>query len=140
MTTTSIELTEAQRALLDEKHYAVVTDLMRDGSPHSTMVWIDHDGAHVLFNTARGHLKARNLERDPRVSVMVIDPANPHERRLAVRGRAQLIDDGADEHIDRLARKYIGLDRYPWRQPGERRVTVRVIAEKISGGRPRWEA
>jgi PPOX class probable F420-dependent enzyme len=140
MATTTIELTDDQKTLLDEKHYAVVTDLMRDGSPHSTMVWIDHDGRHVLFNTVRGHLKARNLEREPRVSVLVFDPAHPHTRRLAVRGRAQLIDEGADEHIDRLAKKYLGQDRYPWRQPGQRRVTVRVIAEKISGGVQRWEA
>jgi PPOX class probable F420-dependent enzyme len=137
---TTAVLTDAQKALLDERHYGVVTDLMPDGSPHSTVVWIDHDDTHLLFNTARGHLKTRNLERDPRVSVMVVDPANPHERRLAVRGRAQLIDEGADDHIDRLARKYLGRDRYPWRRPEERRVTVRVIAEKISGGVQRWEA
>lgn len=136
---TTTELNDAQKALLDERLHAVVTDLMPDGSPHSTMVWIDHDGAHVLFNTARGHLKARNLERDPRVSVMVIDPANPHERRLAVRGRAELIAEGAEDHIDRLARKYLDLDRYPWRRTGESRVTVRVIAEKITGGVQRWE-
>ncbi|HYW27198.1 MAG TPA: PPOX class F420-dependent oxidoreductase [Terriglobales bacterium] len=140
MATTTIELTDDQKALLDERLYAVVTDLMRDGSPHSTVVWIDHDDHHVVFNTVRGHLKARNLERDPRMSVLVFDPADPHVRRLAVRGRAQLIDEGADEHIDRLARKYLGQDRYPWRGPGQRRVTVRVIAEKITGGMQRWEA
>jgi hypothetical protein len=71
---------------------------------------------------------------------MVVDPSNPHERRLAVRGRGQLIDEGADDHIDHLARKYLGRDRYPWRRPGERRVMVRVIAEKISGGVQRWKA
>jgi PPOX class probable F420-dependent enzyme len=140
MAATTTLLTDAQKALLDEPLYAVVTDLMPDGSPHSTVVWIDHDDGHVLFNTARGHLKARNLERDPRVSVMVVDPSNPHERRLAVRGRGQLIDEGADDHIDHLARKYLGRDRYPWRRPGERRVMVRVIAEKISGGVQRWKA
>jgi PPOX class probable F420-dependent enzyme len=140
MASTTIELTGDQRALLDETHHAVVTDLMPDGSPHSTLVWVDHDGTHLVFNTGRDHLKARNLERDPRVSVLVFDPADPHSRRLVVRGRAELVDEGADAQIDRLARKYLGQDRYPWRRPGERRVTVRVIAEKISGGVQRWEA
>lgn len=133
MATTTLELTDAQKALLDLPLYAVATDLMRDGSPHSTVVWVDHDDRHLLFNTARGRLKTRNMERDPRVCVIVYDPANAFERTLVVRGRVQLTDEGADEHIDRLARKYLGQDRYPWRRPEETRVTVRVIAEKISG-------
>lgn len=124
-------LSDQQKALLDEPLLAVVTTLMPDGSPHSTVVWVDRDDGNVRFNTARGRVKTRNLERDPRVSIAVVDPANPFERTLAVRGRAELVDEGADEHIDRLARKYTGLDRYPWRRPGERRVTVRVIADRI---------
>jgi PPOX class probable F420-dependent enzyme len=128
------ELTDAQKALLDESHYAVVTDLLSDGASHPTVVWVDHDGANLTFNTARGRLKTSNLERDPRVSVIVFDPANPFQKTLAVRGRAELVDEGADDHIDRLAKKYLGQDRYPFRRgPDERRVTVRVIAEKISG-------
>jgi PPOX class probable F420-dependent enzyme len=133
MATTTIELTDAQKALLDERLYAVVTDLMPDGSPHSTVIWVDHDGRHLTFNTARGRVKTDNLERDPRVSVIVFDPANPFEKTLVVRGRAELVDEGADDHIDRLAKKYTGQDRYPWRRPDEQRVSVRVTAEKISG-------
>jgi len=133
MATTAIELTDAQKELLDEKHYGVVTDINADGSPHSTVIWVDHDGRHLLFNTAYGRLKTRNMEREPRVSVIVFDPANPFDRTLTVRGRVEFIDEGADDHIDRLARKYRGVDRYPWRRPDEQRVTVRVIAEKISG-------
>jgi PPOX class probable F420-dependent enzyme len=133
MASTTIELTDAQKAVLDQKHYGVVTDLNADGSPHSTVIWVDHDGRNLLFNTGYGRLKTRNVERDPRVSVLVFDPANPFESTLVVRGRAELVHDGADEHIDRLAKKYLGLDRYPWRRPDEQRVTVRVIAEKISG-------
>ena len=133
MATTAIELTDAQKALLNEKHYGVVTDINADGSPHSTVIWVDHDGRHLLFNTAYGRLKTRNMEREPRVSVIVFDPANPFDRTLTVRGRVEFIDEGADDHIDRLARKYRGVDRYPWRRPDEQRVTVRVIAEKISG-------
>ena len=133
MATTTIELNDAQKALLDQPLYAVVTDLMPDGSPHPTVIWVDHDGRHLTFNTAHGRVKTRNLERDPRVSVIVFDPANAFQRTLTVRGRAELIDEGADAHIDRLAKKYTGQDRYPWRRPDERRVSVRVIAEKISG-------
>jgi len=133
MATTTAQLTDAQKALLDEPLYAVVTDLMPDGSPHSTVIWVDHDGANLTFNTAHGRVKTRNVQRDPRVSVIVFDPANAFARTLAVRGRAELVDEGADDHIDRLAKKYTGQDRYPWRRPEERRVTVRVIAEKISG-------
>lgn len=124
-------LSDQQKAFLGEPHLAVVTTLMPDGSPQSTVVWVDRDDEHLQFNTARGRVKTRNLERDPRISVVVFDPANPFERTLSVRGRAELTDEGADEHIDRLARKYLGQDRYPWRRPGERRVTVRVIAGTI---------
>src|SRR5258708_14217134 len=112
------ELTERQRSLLDEKHYGFVTTLLPDGSPQTTVVWVDHDGDNLVFNTARARLKTRNLERDPRVSVAVIDPSNPFDRSLVVRGRAELIDEGADDHIDRLTMKYTGRERYPWRRPG----------------------
>lgn len=139
MATTTIALTAAQKSLLDERLYAVVTDLMPDGAPHSTVIWVDHDGSNLTFNTAYGRLKTRNMQRDPRVSVIVFDPANAFEKTLVVRGRAEFVDEGADDHIDRLARKYTGRDRYPWRRPDERRVTVRLIAEKITGGMPRWE-
>jgi len=131
--TTTSHLTDAQKALLDEKHLAVVTDLNRDGTPHSTVVWVDRDGDVVQFNTARGRLKTRNLERDPRVSLVVFDPANAFQRTLAVRGRAEFVDEGADAHIDRLAKKYMGVDSYPFRRAGERRVTIRVIPDRITG-------
>ena len=133
MAATAHVLTDAQKELLDEKHLGVVTDLMPDGTPHSTVVWVDRDGDVVQFNTARGRLKTRNLERDPRISLVVFDPANPFQRTVAVRGRAQFVDEGADAHIDRLARKYMGADSYPFRRPGEVRVTVRVIPDRISG-------
>jgi len=133
MAATAHVLTDAQKALLDEKHLGVVTDLMPDGTPHSTVVWVDRDGDVVQFNTARGRLKTRNLERDPRVSLVVFDPANAFQRTVAVRGRAQFVDEGADAHIDRLARKYMGADSYPFRRPGEQRVTVRVIPDRITG-------
>jgi len=127
-------LTDDQKAIIDKNVFAFVTTLMPDGSPHTTAVWVDHDGEHVTFNTARGRLKARNLERDPRLSVAFIDPDNPYGGALTVRGRGELVDAGADQHIDRLAKKYLGQEQYPWRQPGDRRVTVRVHADKVSIG------
>jgi len=123
-------LTEDQVALLREKVLAHVATIMPDGSPQVTPVWVDTDGEAVLFNTAKGRLKHRNLSRDPRVAISITD-RNDDYRTVVIRGRAELIDEGADELIDRLAKKYRGLDRYPFRQPGEERVTVRVLPESI---------
>ena len=126
-------LTDAQKALVDKRIFATVTTLNRDGSPQSTPVWVDHDGVNLRFNTARGRLKERNLRRDPRLSVVLVDPDDPYRGVLTVRGRAQLTEEGADEHIDRLAQKYLGQERYPWRQPGDVRVTVTVLADRVGG-------
>ena len=103
---------------------------MPDGSPHVTPVWVDTDGEAVLFNTAKGRLKYRNLSRDPRVAISLSAKDNDY-RTVVMRGRAEFIEEGADAHIDRLAKKYLGADSYPGRQPGEVRVTVRVVPETI---------
>lgn len=103
----------------------VVTALRPDGSPHSTVVWVDVAAGEVSFNTARGRAKERYLARDPSVGLTVVDPGDPY-RWLAVSGAAELTEDGADEQIDRLSGKYLGRDRYTSRRPGERRVTVRI--------------
>jgi len=87
----------------------------------------------VLFNTAKGRLKHRNIERNPEVAVSVADRADDY-RVLVVRGRAEVIEDGADEHIDRLAKKYLGADSYPFRKEGEQRVIVRVVPHHRMGG------
>lgn len=128
--TTTRRLTETHKAFLDNPYVGVVTTLREDGSPHSTVVWVDYDDGHVSFNTARGRRKPRDLERDPRASLVVVDPDNPY-RWLSVSGRAQLTESGADEHIDKLAKKYLGQDRYPWRSPDETRVMVRIRPERI---------
>ena len=124
-------LTDKQKEFLDNAYVGSATTLRRDGSPHSTVVWIDHDGGHVLFNTARGRAKERHLRDDPRAALLVVDPANPY-RWLAVSGPAELVDEGAEEHIDRLAKKYIGKDEYPWHSPEEPRVIVRIAPEHVS--------
>jgi PPOX class probable F420-dependent enzyme len=121
----------AYRDLFEKKSFAHVATIGADGAPQVTPVWIDYDGTHIRFNTARGRVKARNLEKNPRIALSVQDPANPY-RYVQVRGRvSEITEKGADEHIDALARKYLGQDRYPHRRQGEVRVTVKVTPEKI---------
>lgn len=118
-------LSPGAAALLGEPNLAHLATLMPDGSPQVTPVWVDFDGTHVLVNTALGRAKTRNLARDPRVALSVVDRANG-SRSLAIRGRVvELTEQGADDHINRLARKYTGHD-YQRRNPGERRVLLRI--------------
>jgi PPOX class probable F420-dependent enzyme len=123
-------LTETQKAFLRAGHIAVATTLRPDGSPHSTPVWIDCDGEDVLFNTARGRAKERHLLADPRVSIVTIDGDDFH-RWLTVDGRATLVDEGADEHIQALADRY--QEGVPVRRsaPGAERVIIRVRPGRI---------
>ncbi len=122
-------LTDEQARLLREPNFATVGTLNPDGSPQLTIVWIDWDGEHVLFNTAAGRAKPRNLERDRRVSVLVVDREDGY-RWVAVRGVAELTAEGADEHIDKLARKYTGVGWQP--KPGEQRLLVRVRLQHVN--------
>jgi PPOX class probable F420-dependent enzyme len=107
-----------------------VTTLRKDGSPHSTIVWVDTDTDEVSFNTATGRAKEKHLRNDPRVSVLVVDPENTY-KWVAVSGTAEITTEGADEQIDKLAKKYLGQDEYPWRNPEEQRITVRIRPEHI---------
>jgi len=125
-------LNAAQREFLSNPFVGTITDLRPDGSPHSTVVWVDVDDDGVSFNTAYGRAKPTYIADDGRVSLTVIDPQDPY-RWLSLSGTATLTDDGADDQIDRLAKKYIGADSYPFRQPGERRVSVRIAVEKLDG-------
>ncbi len=128
-----LALTDTQTAFIrDNPFVGIVTDLRPDGSPHSTVVWVDADEHGVSFNTAHGRCKPRNIALDPRVSLTVVDPENPF-RWLSITGTGVLVDEGADDQIDRLAKKYIGQDVYPWRSRDERRVTVRITPDKLDG-------
>jgi PPOX class probable F420-dependent enzyme len=120
------ELSATQVEFLREKHIAHVVTLLGDGSPHVTPIWVDTDGKAVLINTARGRVKERNLARDPRVAISIADESDIY------RGRAQLVDEGATELINALNQKYTGNPDYPL-PLGEKRVTVRIIPERISG-------
>jgi PPOX class probable F420-dependent enzyme len=115
-------------ALLEEPQLAHLATVSPAGRPQVTPVWIDTDGEAVLFNTAKGRVKHRNIENNPWVAISVAD-RNDFYRVLWVRGRAEVIEDGADAHIDKLAKKYLGADTYPWRKPDETRVIVRVVPE-----------
>jgi PPOX class probable F420-dependent enzyme len=123
-------LTEDDLALLREPFLAIVATRMPDGSEQLTPTWVDTDGTNVLFNTAKGRVKHRNILADPRVSIAVYDPSNFY-RWVSVRGVAELVDEGADEQLDRLAKKYLGVDKYPMRQEGEVRVIVRVVPQHV---------
>ena len=114
-------LTEQQAGLFLGRNFGVVATLKPGGAPQATVVWVDYDGENVVFNTTRPRAKGRHLARDPRLSVAVWDAGNPY-RFVEVQGRAELDDEGADEHIRKLARKYWGTD-YP--NPRDR-VIVRV--------------
>src|SRR2546425_9533869 len=119
-----------KRFLADNPFVGTVTTLRDDGSPHSTIVWVDLEDGKVSFNTARGRAKPRHLERDPRASLLVVDPNDPY-KWVAVSGRAELTEEGADQQIDKLAKKYLGKDEYPWRNPAETRVSVRITPQRV---------
>ncbi|MFF0655177.1 MULTISPECIES: PPOX class F420-dependent oxidoreductase [Micromonospora] len=127
-------LSEEDLALLGEPQLAHVATVESDGTPHVTPVWVDTDGEHIVFNTAKGRQKYLNMSRNPVVAVSVADKADDF-RTLWVKGTVEFVTEGADEHIDRLAKKYLGQDTYPWRRPGEERVIVRITpTEKLGRG------
>ena len=115
--------------LFKKKAFGHLATLMQDGSPQVTPVWIDYDGQHVLVNTAANRQKDHNLQRDGRVAMSITDPDNAY-RYLEVRGKVvERTTQGADAHIDSLAKRYLGEDKYPWRRPGEVRVIFKVRPE-----------
>ena len=118
--------------LFEKQAFGNLGTLMKDGSPQVTPVWVDYDGKYVRFNSAKGRVKDNNIRRDPRVSISLQDPANPY-RYLEIRGRVvEVTESGADEHINKLSQKYLGKAVYPFRQPGEVRVTYKIEPEKVS--------
>jgi PPOX class probable F420-dependent enzyme len=128
------EIPQEAREILNKKSLAHVATLNADGSPQVTPVWISTENGNVAINSAEGRLKPDNLRRDPRVSISVTDPEDAYKPVL-IRGRAtEITHEGADEHIDELAKKYLGEDEYPYRRPGEERVKIVIEPEKVSVG------
>ena len=127
------QLPEKYADLLDNKKaFANLGTLNRDGSPQVTPVWVDYDGKHVRIISARGRQKDKNIARDPRVSISIQDPENPY-RYLEIRGKVvEATEKGADDHINSLAKKYLGKDVYPFRQPGEKRVMYKIEPHHFS--------
>jgi PPOX class probable F420-dependent enzyme len=132
------QITEPVIQLLRGKDFAYVSTLMKDGSPQVTPTWvdIDKDNNSILVNTAEGRIKHKNVSRDPRVAISVSDQNNPYNM-VSIRGRViQQISEGADEHTDRLAKKYLGMDKYPYRSPNEKRVLLKIKPEKVFHQQP----
>jgi PPOX class probable F420-dependent enzyme len=120
---------EKYRDLFSKRAFASLATLMPDGKPQVTPVWVDVEGDTILVNSAKGRQKDKNLRRDPRVSLAIIDPENPY-RYLELRGRVvEITEQGADAHIDKMAKKYLGADKYPYRQPSEVRVIYKIQPE-----------
>jgi PPOX class probable F420-dependent enzyme len=119
--------------LTQKKAFAALATIMRDGSPQVTPVWIDYAGGMIRMNTAKGRVKARTLRPGARVALSIMDPDNPY-RYVQIRGRvAGAREEGADAHIDGLAKKYLGKDRYPFRRPGEERIMYEIEPLAVSG-------
>ena len=117
--------------LFQKKAFASLATVMSDGSPQVTPVWFDFDGSHIRINSARGRVKDQNMRRTPKVALAILDPDNPY-RHLAIRGRVvEVTEQGADAHIDALAKKYLGQDRYPYRRAGEVRVIYRIQPDRV---------
>lgn len=112
--------------LFSKVAFAHLATLMPDGSPQVTPVWCDFDGTNVRVNSAKGRVKDKNMRRNKKVALSVQDPENPY-RYLAMRGEVvEITEEGADAHIDSLAKKYLGKDKYPFREPGEVRVIYKI--------------
>jgi len=124
----------AVRKLFEGKNFVYIASLMKDGSPQVTPTWVDIDNDTILVNTAVGRLKQKNISRDGRVALAVADHDNPYNM-VTIRGKVvdQIIGQEAEEHIDKLAKKYLGKDKYPFRAPGERRVLLKIKPEKVFG-------
>jgi len=134
----AMALPESVKKVLEDKAYGHVITFGPKGQPHVTMVWMDVDGDEALFNTSEGRLKPKDLRRDPRIIISVHNRNEP-QSYLVLHGTATLTEAGADAEIDKLAKRFLGVDKYPYRQPGEKRLNVRVKVDKIGGFAPKMQ-
>lgn len=126
-------LAQYRDLLTDKKAFAELATVMPDGSPQVTPVWFDYDGTNIRVNTAKGRVKARNMRQGSKVALAIVDPDNAY-RYVQVRGTIKrATEEGASDHIDTLAKKYLGKDKYPWHQPGDVRVMYEIAPEKVQG-------
>ena len=128
------KLPQAVKELLEKPFLAHLATVMRDGSPQVTPLWVDTDGEYVYVNTAEGRVKARNLRRDARVALSVVDPQSPNRGAVQIRGRVvEITHEGANDHINKLAKKYTGKE-YGFRDPTEVRLKIKILPEHLMGG------
>ena len=123
------------KRLYEVKNFLLISTLMKDGTPHLSPTWVDleeQDGGHILVNTAIGRVKQKNVSRNSNVALAIYDQNNPYDM-VSVRGRVveQVSGDVAEKHIDKLAKKYMGLDKYPGRSSGEKRIILKIKPEKV---------
>ena len=128
----AVTIPEPFKDLFTKVAFAQLATLMADGSPQVTPVWCDFDGTHIRVNSAKGRVKDRNMRRNRKIALSIMDPANAY-RHLDVQGEiTEITEQGADAHIDALAKKYLGKDKYPFRAPGEVRVIYKILPNKVS--------
>ncbi|HXX06255.1 MAG TPA: PPOX class F420-dependent oxidoreductase [Candidatus Bathyarchaeia archaeon] len=129
-------ITPSIAKLLEGKNFVSFATLMEDGSPHVAPTWVDHDGDIILINTAMGRIKEKNIRKDPRVALSIYDQENPYNM-VSIRGKViEITTDGADDQIDKLAKRYFGVDKYPFRRPEEKRIILKIRPEKIHHQQP----
>ena len=134
-----IKIPQSLRKMVEDKAYGHVVTFNAQGKPELTMVWMDVEGDELLFNTAQGRRKPDNIRRDPRVIVSVQDRNNP-QAYAVFHGKGRVTETGADEHIDKLAKRFLGADKYPFRQPTEKRLIVRIAVDRIGGMAPSYQS
>lgn len=127
------KLSDSLKAAFKKPIFIHLSTLMPDGTPQASPIWVDLDGDTIVINSAQGRIKDNNMRRDPRVAISAVDPDNAYQP-IMLRGRVvHLTTEGADAHIDKLAKKYLNKDKYPYRRPGEVRVIYRIEADVAQG-------
>ncbi len=125
-------LTQRDKEIFEAKNFGHLVTLMPDGSPHVSPVWVDLDGDTILVNSSEGRLKTNNVRRDRRVAISIYDEDDPYGAVVLVRGIVKAVTtEGADDHINEMAKKYLGRDTYPWRSPNEQRVLFRIEPKHV---------
>ena len=133
------EISEPVANIIKQRNFAFLATLSKDGSPQVTPTWIDIDDTTILVNTAEGRIKQKNVSRDPRVSISLVDEENPYSM-VTIKGRViEQTNDGADEHIDKLAKKYLNIDKYPGHSSNIKRIILKIKPEKVFYLPPRYE-
>ncbi len=125
-------LPDELKDILDGPNFASLATINKDGGPHNSTMWVERDGDQVVFNTVVGRVKWRNMTRDPRVSVTTYSGDNPYAQFTLTGRVVRMTEDGAEDGIDRLAGKYLGVERYEWRQPNQVRVRVLVEVDRVA--------